>query len=267
MAKKNFLDYEGLLHYNDKLKAIIDKKADGAEVNSKIAEINSQITGLSNGKVDKREGYGLSKNDFTDELKEKLENSTLDYEGLENIPTLDGTEIKGSLTKSGLGIASSTELSTVEGKADKAQTDATKGISDAASAQTKADSAYNKAEANETKNTEQDNRLTAIEEAGYQDAEDVADAIAEAIKGVTQFDYEVVEELPSTGKKGTVYLVKYAEGTEGDVYQEFIWIEKDKKFETLGFTNEIDLSGYVKKEDIDTISNSEIDALFSEAAE
>ena len=63
----------------------------------------------------------------------------------------------------------------------------------------------------------------------------VTQEITNAIAGVTQFNYEVVNELPETGVKGTIYLVLYSQSHEGDVYQEFIWIDgepEDAMFST-----------------------------------
>ena len=65
--------------------------------------------------VKQEEGKGLSKNDLTDELKAKIlaagdSSFTGNYDDLEGIPKLDGTEIKGTLTTEGLGIAKKSEL-------------------------------------------------------------------------------------------------------------------------------------------------------------
>ncbi|MCL1789853.1 MAG: hypothetical protein FWG40_00590 [Peptococcaceae bacterium] len=66
-------------------------------------------------KVDKVPGYGLSQNDLTNALVTKINNAgsgsfTGDYGDLSNIPTLDSTQLKGALTKAGLGIASASDL-------------------------------------------------------------------------------------------------------------------------------------------------------------
>ena len=56
------------------------------------------------------EGMGLTHNDLTDELKQKIENAgdssfTGNYNDLTSLPTLDDHEIKGTLTSSELGLA------------------------------------------------------------------------------------------------------------------------------------------------------------------
>ncbi len=62
-----------------------------------------------------------------------------------------------------------------------------------------------------------------------------------AISGVVQFDVQVVTELPTTGKKGVIYLKAHTHGT-GDSYDEYIWT--GEAFEKIGNTD-VDLSGYV----------------------
>lgn len=79
----------------------------------------------------------------------------------------------------------------------------------------------------------------------------VQTAINTAISGVTQFDVQVVDELPTTGKKGVIYLVKH-EHASGDTYDEYIWntAATTPAFEKIGNTD-IDLSAYMKTADAD----------------
>ena len=78
-------------------------------------------------------------------------------------------------------------------------------------------------------------------------------AISSAIAGVTQFDYQLVDEthpLPATGTKGVIYLVpNEAEGT--NIYNEKIWILVDGvgRYEDLG-KRDLDLSGYLVGADV-----------------
>uniref|UniRef100_UPI00295ECBBD hypothetical protein n=1 Tax=Faecalibacillus intestinalis TaxID=1982626 RepID=UPI00295ECBBD len=55
----------------------------------------------------------------------------------------------------------------------------------------------------------------------YAKSADVTKEIASAVSGVTQIDYSVVEQLPSTGKKGVIYLVANS-GTGSNIYDEYI---------------------------------------------
>lgn len=82
----------------------------------------------------------------------------------------------------------------------------------------------------------------------YAKSADVTEEIASAVSGVTQIDYSVVESLPSTGKKGIIYLVANSE-TGTNIYDEYIYI--NSKFEKLG-SREMDLSSYAKKTEIPT---------------
>ena len=86
--------------------------------------------------------------------------------------------------------------------------------------------------------------------------------LTEEVKGlignIKSIEFSVVEELPASGEKATIYLVSNAKG-DNDSYDEFIWL--NDKFEKIGTTS-VDLSGYLKATDITGIKNEEIDALF-----
>ena len=76
--------------------------------------------------------------------------------------------------------------------------------------------------------------------------------VMQAIANIPQFSLSIVNELPSTGAKMTLYLVP-KEGTDNDVYNEYIWIEQTSSFEHLGSTA-VDLTDYVKKDYYGTAS-------------
>lgn len=75
-------------------------------------------------------------------------------------------------------------------------------------------------------------------------------AIATAIAGVTQFEYELVNELPASGEKGVIYLIPN-QGSGSNLYNEYIWImvEGVGQFENLG-QRDLDLSGYLVQSDV-----------------
>lgn len=83
---------------------------------------------------------------------------------------------------------------------------------------------------------------------GYQTLTDVMGIIA----SIPQFKLSIVNELPTTGEKMTLYLVA-KEGSEKDVYNEYIWIEQTSTFEFLG-TTAVDLTDYVKNTDYASVS-------------
>jgi hypothetical protein len=95
-------------------------------------------------------------------------------------------------------------------------------------------------------------------DSGFQTASDVSTAISTAVAGITQFNYEVVQTLPASGTKGTIYLVSNS-GTGTNIYDEYIWLAGDPAghFELLG-TTEMDLSGYVQATEMTTIANADI---------
>ena len=100
---------------------------------------------------------------------------------------------------------------------------------------------------------------------GYQTASEVQSAISAALADITGIDFKIVTSLPATGVKGTIYLVPKT-GTANDVYDEYIWIEPEgetPRFELIG-TTAVDLSGYVKAEEMHAMTNSEIDTVFNQ---
>lgn len=99
---------------------------------------------------------------------------------------------------------------------------------------------------------------TLTNDSNYQTNTQVTNAITSAIAGVTQFDYQVVAQLPETGKKGIIYLVNQANSSGQNIYLEYIWITN--KYEQLG-NKEVDLTGYTKDVDLVAITNGEIDTI------
>ena len=98
----------------------------------------------------------------------------------------------------------------------------------------------------------------------YAKSADVTKEIASAVSGVTQIDYSVVESLPSTGKKGIIYLVANSD-SGNNIFDEYIYI--NSKFEKLG-SREMDLSSYAKKTDVPTkVSSLTNDSGYQTAAQ
>jgi hypothetical protein len=79
-------------------------------------------------------------------------------------------------------------------------------------------------------------------------------AISSAISGVTQFDYQLVDDqhpLPQTGTKGIIYLVPNNDPGSTNTYNEKIWIVIDGtgRYEDLG-KRDLDLSSYLVSADV-----------------
>lgn len=67
--------------------------------------------------------------------------------------------------------------------------------------------------------------------------------------------YEVVTELPSSGKTGTIYLAPSENPQEKNVYNEYVYVNGD--WEQFG--EKIDLSNYYDKTEVDNLLNNKAD--------
>ena len=93
--------------------------------------------------------------------------------------------------------------------------------------------------------------------AGYQTSSQVQSAINTAIAGITGIDFQIVTTLPSTGVKGTIYLVSNS-GSGTNIYDEYIYV--NNAWEKIG-TTAVDLTNYVQFSDLSNITNAEIDTI------
>ena len=111
MAEKKYLDQNGLLYFWTKVKGFLDKK------------------------VDKVEGMGLSHNDLTDDLLEKINNAgdssfTGIYADLTNKPSINGHElVGGNNTLDSLGIQAAGNYATTDQLNNKVDKVSGKGLS------------------------------------------------------------------------------------------------------------------------------------------
>lgn len=96
--------------------------------------------------------------------------------------------------------------------------------------------------------------------AGYQTASDVSTAIANAIGDLEGVSFSIVESLPVTGDSAVIYLVADASGSGNDVYDEFIWLSDQSKFEKIGRTD-VDLSDYYNTTNLVPITSAQIDQI------
>lgn len=178
--------------------------------------------------VQKESGKGLSKNDYTDDDKQKL--STLKTY---NVAT---TEEAGLLSSSNL-----TKINGLEEGAEK--------------------NVITKVKRNGTlvnvSNKEVDISVpTKISE--LVDDKDLVNKtqVQKLINDAKHMKKEIVAEKPASGDENTMYLV----GPKGDgsnIYEE--WLYVNNKWEKIGDTSTtIDLDGYIREEDLISISNEEI---------
>lgn len=106
MAIYKYFSYDNFLYFYQKLKL-------------KFQAITTQL----NNKVDKVEGKGLSTNDLTDALVEKINNAgdssfTGDYDDLTNRPSINSVTLTGNKTLADLGIQPSGEYLTASDISD-----------------------------------------------------------------------------------------------------------------------------------------------------
>ena len=223
-------------------------------------------------------GKGLSSNDYTSAEKTKLSGIA---EGANKYVHPSYTAQKSGLYKVTVDASGHVSATTAVAKADitglgiPAQdttyadaTTSTHGLMSAAD-KTKLDGVATGAQANKiegvkvngTALTPDSSKAVNVDLSAYAKSADVTKEIASAVSGVTQIDYSVVEALPSTGKKGVIYLVANS-GSGNNIYDEYIYI--NSKFEKLG-SREMDLSSYAKKTDIPTkMTDTELNAMWTE---
>lgn len=178
--------------------------------------------------VQKESGKGLSKNDYTDEDKQKL--STLKTY---NVAT---TEEAGLLSSANL-----TKINGLEEGAEK--------------------NVITKVKRNGTlvnvSNKEVDISVpTKISE--LVDDKDLVNKtqVQKLINDAKHMKKEIVAEKPASGDENTMYLVG-PKGEGSNIYEE--WLFVNNKWEKIGDTSTtIDLDGYIKEEDLTSISNDEI---------
>lgn len=226
-------------------------------------------------------GKGLSSNDYTSAEKTKLSGIA---EGANKYVHPSYTAQKSGLYKVTVDASGHVSATTAVAKADitglgiPAQdttyadaTTSTHGLMSAAD-KTKLDGVATGAQANKIESvkvngtalTPDSSKAVNVDLSAYAKSADVSKEIASAVSGVTQIDYSVVEALPSTGKKGVIYLVANS-GSGNNIYDEYIYI--NSKFEKLG-SREMDLSSYAKKTDIPTkVSSLTNDSGYQTAAQ
>lgn len=84
-------------------------------------------------------------------------------------------------------------------------------------------------------------------------------AIASAVGEITGIDFQIVQTLPASGVKGTIYLVSNS-GTGQNVYDEYIWLAPEggtAHWEKIG-TTDIDLTNYWNTTNLSAMSNTDI---------
>ncbi len=235
-------------------------------------------------KVDKVEGKGLSTNDLTDELKQKILNAgdssfSGDYNDLENKPDL--TSLHSHANKAALDAITAEKTAAWDAKSnfsgsyndltDKPTIPAdNKDLANGAGYQTAAQvetaitgKGYQTAAQVETAITGKgyqtaDQVNSAITGKGYQTAAQVAETVANA----GHITKEIVASLPaaSAAKENVIYMVLKEGGSDPDYYDEYMLVEG--KLELVG-NSKTDLTGYYNTTNLQEITNAEIDTAWN----
>lgn len=236
-AKKVIAELKAILQENQ----FMDKNA----VIYLWQKMKTYVGNIAAKKVDKVEGKGLSTNDLTDELLEKLNNAgdssfTGIYGDLTGKPTINGVEVNGTMTLEQIGAQPKGDYLTEVPPEYVTETELNgKGYQTSQQVE------------------------TAITGKGYQTASDVSSAITTEIGKITKWEVKVLgaeEELPHTGVPGTFYLKPIAGGSEPNLYEEYIWVTSTSKYEKIE-GQAIDLSGYWNETNLKPISNQTLDEI------
>lgn len=99
----------------------------------------------------------------------------------------------------------------------------------------------------------------------FQTEAQVTSLINGAISAQTHWRFEKVNSLPQTGVENTIYLVPNSE-SGNNVYDEYIWIASDNKFEVIGSTA-IALDNLVTKEEFNSYKNYATPQMFGAKAD
>lgn len=199
-------------------------KIDGIFAKKTEVYTQEQINTKLDGKVDKVSGKGLSTNDYTTTEKNKLAGIDTSLYALK-------TEIPNNVSEL-------TNDSKYQTDAQVESTITSKGYQTSTQVN------------------------SAITSKGYQTAVQVQNAINSALSGITGIDFQIVQTLPTTGVKGTIYLKPISGNGESNGYEEYIWIPDLNKYELIGSTN-IDLTNYYNTSNFLPVTNGDIDGLFS----
>lgn len=98
----------------------------------------------------------------------------------------------------------------------------------------------------------------------FQTEQEVQALIDAELADITGIDFEVVQSLPATGVKGTIYLL-HNQQSSTDVYDEYIWVTptgSTAHWEQIG-TTAVDLSDYWSKTELTAITTAEIDEIMA----
>lgn len=195
-----------------------------------LTELVTKIKGLLNGKVDKVDGYSLTKNDLTDALKANYDAAYTHSQAAHAPADAEKNVIVGlTLNGTAVSINAETRIAALTVSTD---------LADYSNASTKFQNDTQVATAISTALTD------------YSTTTEMNGAIAEAISKANHLKYTVVEALPTENiDTNTIYLVKKTTAEGQNAFTEYMYV--NNAWEKLGDTM-IDMSQYYTKTEIDT---------------
>lgn len=280
MSEYKYLDNNGLVYYHSKIKALLADKVDkvsgkGLSTNDYTSTEKTKLSGIATGAEVNQNAFSniavgtttIAADTKTDTLTLTAGNNiTLTPNATNDSVTIAATNTTyDDATQSTHGLMSTTDKTKLDGIAEGATANvgtitgvsmngtsiATSGVANITSLPASILNGAIKNGVTATTQTAGDSS-TKVATTAF-----VGTAIANALAGITGIDFQIVETLPTTGVKGTIYLVSNS-GTGTNVYDEYIYV--NSKWEKIGSTN-VDLSGYVQKTELVAITNSEIDTI------
>lgn len=284
----DYLDYDGLALYDEKIKQLIDAKQDaesgkGLSTNDYTTTEKNKLAGITAGAEPNQNAFSTVSVAGTS-LAADSKTDTLTITAGDNV-TLTPTASNDSFTIAATDTTYPVATATTGGVLSDAQAVKLNGIATGATANAATtttpkmdgtaavgtETAYAKGDHVHPTDTSRaplasptftgtpqaptasaGTKTTQIATTAFVDT-----AITNAISGIQGISYEVVASLPATGEAGVIYLVSNS-GSAPNIYDEYIWT--GTAFEKIG-TTDVDLSGYQPL--MTAITNAQINALFA----
>ena len=280
MSEYKYLDKDGLIYYHSKVKTLLGGKVDketgkGLSTNDYTTTEKNKLNGIATGaEVNQNAFSNVAVGETTIAADSKTDtltltagsNITLTPNATSDTITIAATDTTYSdVTTSTHGLMTAADKVKLNGIAEGATANtgtitgvsvngtsvATSGVANITSMPASILSGAIPSAVTATTQTA-GNNSTKIATTAF-----VTKAVADGIASMTGISFEIVQTLPSTGEPGTIYLVSHG-GTGTNVYDEYIYV--NNAWEKIG-TTDVDLSGYVQKTEMVSITNAEIDTI------
>lgn len=221
---------------------------------------NKVINAALSNKVDKVSGKGLSTNDFTTALLNKLNGITAGAEVNVQSDWSESDDTSDAFIKNKPNIPGASSTTPKMDGTAAVGTETTWARGD--HVHPKDSSKANLASPTFTGTPKAPTAAAGTNTTQIATTQFVGTAITNAIGSLELIKFQKVTTLPTTGASSIIYLVPKSSTVTQNIYDEYVWI--DSKWELIG-TTAIDLSGYVQHTDIHLLSNTEIGDIVDDA--